>query len=164
MARSLRVTVRPARPGDLSFLADNHRAMAWETERKRLAPAVVRSGTRAVLRDGAHGFYLVAEADGRPAGQLLVTREWSDWRDGDLWWIQSVYVRPGSRRLGVYGALHAAVLERAARARVRAVRLYVERTNRGAQATYRRLGMTRTGYLVFEQPVAGATRGAGRRR
>ncbi len=146
------IIVRDGRTSDLEFLAANHRAMAHETEHKILPPAVVRRGTRAVLRDPARGFYLVAEVDGRPAGQLLVTHEWSDWRDGDFWWIQSVYVREPYRRRGVYRALHSAVAALARHAgSVRGIRLYTARTNRAAQATYRSLGMRRTIYDVYEQ-------------
>ncbi|MBI5501521.1 MAG: GNAT family N-acetyltransferase [Deltaproteobacteria bacterium] len=155
------VRIRLAEASDLAFLAGNHRAMAWETEHRRLDPAVVRRGTRAVLHDPARGFYLVADLDGRPAGQLLVTHEWSDWRDGDFWWIQSVFVRPAFRRAGVYRMLHAAVSVLAAHApSVRGLRLYAASTNRAAQRTYEKLGMTRTGYVVYEQLV----RGVGRRR
>jgi len=157
------IRVRDGRTSDLEFLAANHRAMARETERKTLPAAVVRRGTRAVLRDPSRGFYLVAEADGRPAGQLLVTHEWSDWRDGDFWWIQSVYVRPPFRRRGVYQALHEAVAALARHAgNVRGIRLYTARTNRPAQATYRSLGMQRTIYDVYEQLLA-APRRTGRR-
>jgi len=157
------IEVRPGCTADVVFLAANHRAMAWETERKRLDPATVRRGTRAVLHDPQQGFYLVAEVDGRPAGQLLVTHEWSDWRNGDFWWIQSVYVRAPFRGRGAYRALHESVLVLARRAGdVCGVRLYVARSNRRAQAVYRALGMERTVYDVFEQPVR--RRRAGRRR
>jgi GNAT superfamily N-acetyltransferase len=149
-----RLRIRLGSAADLVFLVANHRAMAWETERKRLQPAVVRRGTRALLRDPDRGFYLVADVDGRPAGQLLVTHEWSDWRDGDFWWIQSVFVRPDFRRRGVYRALHETVLALARRAPdVCGVRLYAARTNRKAQRTYETLGMERTPYVVYEQPL-----------
>ena len=154
--------IRLAEAADLGFLAENHRAMAWETERKRLDAAVVRRGTRAVLRDPGRGFYLVADLDGQPAGQLLVTREWSDWRDGDFWWIQSVFVRPAFRRAGVYRMLHAAVSVLAESAPgVRGLRLYAARTNLAAQHTYEKLGMKKTPYVVYEQLVRRGGRGRG---
>ena len=153
------VRIRLGGASDLKFLAENHRAMAWETERRKLAPAVVRRGTRAVVDDPSRGFYLVADLDGKPAGQLLVTREWSDWRDGDFWWVQSVFVRPEFRRCGVYRMLHAAISVLAAHApNVRGLRLYAARTNLAAQRTYRKLGMKQTPYVVYEQ-VVGSSRG-----
>ena len=153
------VRIRLAGAADLKFLSENHRAMAWETEHRKLAPAVVRRGTRAVLGDPGRGFYLVADLDGKPAGQLLVTREWSDWRDGDFWWVQSVFVRPAFRRCGVYRMLHAAISVLAAHApNVRGLRLYAARTNLAAQRTYRKLGMKQTPYVVYEQ-VVGSSRG-----
>jgi GNAT superfamily N-acetyltransferase len=158
-ATAPQLRIRLGSAADLAFLAANHRAMAWETERKRLDPAVARRGTGALLRDPGRGFYLVADVDGRPAGQLLVTHEWSDWRDGDFWWIQSVFVRPAFRGRGVYGALHETVLALARRAPdVCGVRLYTTGTNRRAQRIYERLGMERTPYVVYEQPLAGRKR------
>ena len=146
------VRVRPARASDLEALVAFNRAMAHETERKRLDAATVRRGVRRALADAGRGRYLVAERGGRVAGALLLTREWSDWRDGWFWWIQSVYVEPAQRRHGVYAALHRAVLSRARAARdVVGVRLYVERRNGRAQRVYAALGMRPAGYLVFEQ-------------
>ena len=146
------VRVRPARAADLETLVAFNRAMALETERKRLDAATVRRGVRRALRDADRGRYFVAERGGRIAGALLLTREWSDWRDGWFWWIQSVYVEPTERRRGVYATLHRAVLARARATRdVVGIRLYVERHNRRAQRVYAALGMHPTGYLVFEQ-------------
>ncbi len=94
----------------------------------------------------------MAEVDGRVAGALLLTREWSDWRDGWFWWIQSVHVEREARRQGVYRALHEEVLRRAlAAGDVVGVRLYVEQANVAAQRTYERLGMLRSHYVVYEQ-------------
>jgi GNAT superfamily N-acetyltransferase len=149
------VVVRPARPQDLDLLVDFNAAMALETEDLRLDPARLRAGVAAALADPQRGAYRVAELDGRPAGALLLTREWSDWRNGWFLWIQSVYVRPEARRHGVYRALHADVLAGAAAAGdVVGVRLYVDRENSQAQRTYERLGMQRARYDLFE--VAGA--------
>ncbi len=144
-------TIRMANEADIGFLADSNAAMAWETERKRLDRDVLARGTAAVFADPARGFYLVAERAGHPVGCLLVTREWSDWRDGDWWWIQSVYVVPSARRSGVFRALYAEV-ERRARAtpRVIGLRLYVEDGNTNAQATYAALGMRDLHYRLLQ--------------
>ena len=145
--------IRPATREDIPALAAWNAAMAWETEAKRLDPAVLARGVAGVLDEPRRGFYLVAERDGAAAGGLLVTYEWSDWRNGDFWWIQSVYVEPAARRGGVFRALHAAVVERARRAGAVGVRLYVETENRRAQATYEGLGMARCHYFMYEQAL-----------
>jgi GNAT superfamily N-acetyltransferase len=145
------VRVREARAGDAALLIDFNAAMALETEGLTLEREILARGVRAALGDAARGFYCVAELDGRPAGCLMITREWSDWRNGWAWWIQSVYVAPHARRRGVYAALHEHVLALARRAGdVVALRLYVERSNLPAQATYVRQGMAASHYLMFE--------------
>jgi ribosomal protein S18 acetylase RimI-like enzyme len=144
--------IRLATPADAAALVAFNAAMALETERKELLPEVIGAGVRSLLGNPASGFYVVAQASDRVVGSLLVTKEWSDWRNGDFWWIQSVYVRPESRRRGVYRALYRHVQELAAQdPRVCGFRLYVERDNGRAQATYRALGMKETRYLVFEE-------------
>jgi GNAT superfamily N-acetyltransferase len=149
--------VRAARPEDHALLVEFNRAMARETESLELDLERVSRGVRAALLDPSRGFYLIAEHAGRPAGGLMVTREWSDWRDGWVWWIQSVYVAPHARRRGIYRALHGQVLREArARGDVVGVRLYVDRANRGAQATYAALGMQPSHYLMFETDELGA--------
>ncbi len=156
------ITVRPAVPADADQIARCNLAMASETERKRLDPVIVGAGVRAVLDDPGRGRYLVAEQEGRIVGQLMLTYEWSDWRNGLFWWIQSVYVEPSARRTGVFRALHAHV-ERLARADpgVCGLRLYVERANHRAQATYRGCGMHDSGYLVMEVDYSGAVQSTG---
>jgi ribosomal protein S18 acetylase RimI-like enzyme len=150
------LVIRRARADDTERLAQFNCAMALETERKALDPATVAAGCRAVLEDPAKGFYLVAERGGDVVGQLLVTFEWSDWRDGTIYWLQSVYVSPEARRHGVYRALHEHVVREArADGSVRAIRLYVEADNVRAQATYQALGMERSQYVMFELGVAG---------
>ena len=125
--------------------------MALETEDMALDPATVGPGVEAVLADSSLGFYLVAEIDGHPAGQLMVTYEWSDWRNGLWWWIQSVYVRPEYRRRGVYSALHRHVADEArASGGVCGLRLYVEQENTTAQQVYRSLEMYPTRYHMYE--------------
>jgi ribosomal protein S18 acetylase RimI-like enzyme len=145
--------IRDGKMDDLETLVDMNAKMAWETEQKRLDPAVLRNGVRRVLEDQNRGRYFVA-IDPELVGCLMVTTEWSDWRDGWFWWIQSVYVDESARRRGVYRALHEHVLSAAKDAGdVVGVRLYVEPQNARAQSTYARLGMKET-YRVMEQPIA----------
>jgi ribosomal protein S18 acetylase RimI-like enzyme len=147
-----RLTVRRARPSDLEMLVGFSAAMAEETEGRKLELERLRQGTLAVLDSEKHGYFLVAETEGMVVGQLLITYEWSDWRNGVFWWIQSVYVKPALRGQGVYGAMHAYVIEQArSRPGVCGVRLYVEKDNVAARNAYRQLGMTLTPYQVYEQ-------------
>lgn len=140
----------------LGSIVDGNAAMALETEKLVLDRLRLTAGVGAVLDDPAKGFYLVATrrgADGAATvvGQLMVTFEWSDWRNGVFFWIQSVYVWPGARRTGVYRALYAELVKMArARGDVSGIRLYVERENRRAQATYAALGMAHAHYDMYE--------------
>jgi len=142
--------IRAATRGDIPQLLAWNAAMAWETERRRLDPALLERGIVGVFEQSRRGFYLIAERDGVPVGSLLVTYEWSDWRCGDFWWIQSVYVMPDARRGGVFRALYAEVEQRAVAADAVGLRLYVETENRQAQATYAGLGMQRCHYWMYE--------------
>ena len=144
--------IRVATPDDAATLVEFNVAMARETESKQLLPEVIGAGVRALLANPACGFYVVAEEDGRLVGSLMITKEWSDWRNGDFWWIQSVYVRPEARRRGVFRSLYRHVQALAAAdPGVCGFRLYVERENAAAQETYGALGMKPTRYLVFEE-------------
>jgi ribosomal protein S18 acetylase RimI-like enzyme len=156
------ITIRAARIDDHEFLAAGNVAMALESEHKRLDPATVTRGVKAVLADPAKGRYFVAERGGQPVGQLMVTYEWSDWRNGNFWWIQSVYVLPEARRLGVFRGLFEH-LDRLAKAEtgVCGIRLYVERENVRAQSTYRRCGLEDAGYVVMEVDYSGAVQAVG---
>lgn len=155
-------TVRAAIPADADTIAANNVAMALEAEHKLLDAGIARAGARAVFAGAGHGRYFVAEFDGRIVGQLMITYEWSDWRNGVFWWIQSVYVAPAARRQGVFRALYAHV-EALAKGDpgVCGMRLYVDRDNRRAQETYRRCGMHDGGYLVMEVDYSGAVQSAG---
>lgn len=148
------LTVRPANVDDADRLCAWNAAMAWETEAKRLDPERLRYGVGAVLAEPARGFYLVAERDGEPVGCLLVTYEWSDWRGGAFFWIQSVYVVATARRHGVFRALYADAARRAHEASAIGLRLYVETSNAAAQATYSGLGMQRCHYYMYETEFA----------
>jgi ribosomal protein S18 acetylase RimI-like enzyme len=148
------IVVRNAREQDIPALTHFNVAMARETENKILSPAKVRAGMRAVIRHPDHGFYLVAELNGQIAGSLLVTREWSDWRNGVFWWIQSVYVPPEFRKRGIYRALHDAVKAHAKSSpEVCGFRLYVAKNNRAAMAVYSKLGMSETEYRIYEESL-----------
>jgi ribosomal protein S18 acetylase RimI-like enzyme len=143
--------IRLATPADADVLIEFNAAMALETEGKELLPDVIGAGVRSLLGNPAAGFYLLAEQDSA-VGSLMITKEWSDWRNGTFWWIQSVYVRPEFRRQGVYKNLYRHVQELASKdPAVCGFRLYVERENERAQATYSALGMKPTHYLVFEE-------------
>lgn len=143
--------IRRARLSDAATIADYNARMAWETERLRLDLKRVTRGARALIKDEAKGFYFVVEIDGKIAGQLLITFEWSDWRNGNFWWIQSVYVAPEFRERGVFRALYAHVHMLAkSRRDVCGLRLYVEHENGRAQKAYARLGMKEAHYKIFE--------------
>ncbi len=145
------ITIRAALPSDLETVVEYNRRLAWETESKELSLPKLRAGVAAAQADPQKARYFLAEVDGTVAGQLMLTREWSDWRNGDIWWIQSVYVASDFRRRGVFTALFRHV-EQLARSQpdVVGVRLYVEERNHAAQQVYAALGMKPAGYLVLE--------------
>ncbi len=145
-----KTTVRNATPEDTASLVAFQQAMARETEGKTLHLEPLRRGINAVFHSPDKGLYLVAEAEGVVIGGLLITYEWSDWRNAYFWWIQSVYVAPTARRRGVYRALHQFVVDAARSSGACGVRLYVEKQNRGAQSTYETLGMHETHYRMLE--------------
>ena len=145
------LTVRRARPTDEPVLVAFNTAIAWETEHKKLDPTILTAGVRAVLADPNRGFYTVVERAGEVVGQMMITFEWSDWRNGWFWWIQSVYVREDARRGGVFRVLYRAIADQAATdPSVIGLRLYFETDNKRAQATYRSMGMTDTTYGMME--------------
>lgn len=145
------IEIRNATRDDVAFLRDCNIAMAFESEQKQLAPEVLTRGIVAVFDHPERGFYLVAERDGAKVGSLLITHEWSDWRNGGWWWIQSVYVMPDARRSGVFRAMYREVDDRARHtAGVIGLRLYVEKENTRAQATYAALGMEPAYYSLYQ--------------
>ena len=144
------ILVRPARLDDLDTIVAGNMVMAEETERVQLDEATLREGVRALLESRAPGRYVVAEIDGRVVGQLLITFEWSDWRNRIVWWIQSVHVAPEARRCGVFRALYNTVRRDALAAGAGGLRLYVDTTNVRAQQVYTALGMNGDHYRVFE--------------
>ena len=145
------ITIRPATVADAEFLVRGNAAMALETEHLSLDLDRLRDGVHALFEDASRGVYYVAESGGRRVGQMMITYEWSDWRNGVFWWIQSVWVEPEFRGRGVFKALYRHVESRArADNGVCGLRLYVESNNERAQGTYQRVGMSRTVYQMFE--------------
>jgi ribosomal protein S18 acetylase RimI-like enzyme len=137
---------------DLASLVKFNQLMAWETEQKTLDKIVLCKGVAALVADHNKGFYLVAEQDNNVVGSLMVTTEWSDWRNGVFWWVQSVYISPDFRRQGVYAQLYAEVKILAEQQQnVCGFRLYVEKENLIAQKTYESLGMEKSHYLMYEE-------------
>ena len=146
------LTVRKGTAADAAAISRFNQAMALETEGKTLIPDKVDAGVRRLIGDPSLGFYMVAADGGEIVACLLVTQEWSDWRNGLFWWIQSVFVQQGWRRQGVYSSLYAHVQKLAdADPQVCGFRLYVEKDNVIAQQAYAALGMTATDYLIYEE-------------
>ena len=146
------VQIRSAEMSDWQIIRDFNCALAQESEAKSLNLDTVSAGVRALLADERKGRYFLAEVEGRVVGQLMHTFEWSDWRDGEIWWLQSVYVHPEFRRRGIFRRLFEHLKSEAqARPQVVGLRLYVEEHNGRASATYAGLGMKPAGYFVLEQ-------------
>lgn len=145
------VLIRPARPEDVPLIVDFQLRMARETEDLRLDLATVTAGVEAVFSDPRKAAYYVAERDGKVIGGLMTTFEWSDWRNGVILWIQSVYVIPEERGRGIYRALYEYLKRRVEEdPGLKGIRLYVDKRNAAAQAVYGRLGMNREHYDTFE--------------
>ena len=148
--------IRAANLDDVESIITFSAAMALETENRQLNVARLKEGTLSLLNTPSYGFFMVAEIrDGeqrRLIGQLMITYEWSDWRNGVFWWIQSVYVDPAWRRRGVFRRIHEAVVSQAkADVKVCGLRLYVEQDNHTAEAVYQRVGLKRSVYKVYEE-------------
>ncbi len=150
----MELNIRQAAVADAQVITGFNLRLAEESEGRRLDAATVQAAVAALLKDSAKGRYYVAEAEGAIAGQLMITQEWSDWRNAQIWWIQSVYVKPELRRAGVFRAMfnHLRALAQK-RKDVCSLRLYVHEENNRAKESYLRLGMTRTHYEVFELEV-----------
>ena len=148
---TVEMNIRQAGIDDGDIITRFNAAMALESEGISLDRATLRAGVEAALEDETKAFYLLAEVEGDPVGQLMVTTEWSDWRNGWIWWIQSVYVKPEARRRGVYSRLYGRLTEMAnARGDIRGMRLYVMRENWPAKRTYEALGMSHSHYDLYE--------------
>jgi ribosomal protein S18 acetylase RimI-like enzyme len=148
------ILIRLANENDAAAMVQFNQAMALETEGKTLDSQTLTNGVEAVFPDSKKGFYVVAEENGKIIGGLMVTFEWSDWRNGWFWWIQSVYILPEYRGRRIYGLLYEFVKNEAEKqGDVCGFRLYVEHDNLRAQKVYEKLGMQKSHYLMFEEMI-----------
>lgn len=144
------ILIRKAKPSDAPSIIDFQLKMAWETEKMKLVPEIVTKGVDAVFHDQSRGQYYVAESDGKVVASLLITYEWSDWRNRSVWWFQSVYVVLEFRRQGVFRKMYSHIRELAEEQDIAGLRLYVETKNSRAQKTYEALGMSSEHYAFYE--------------
>lgn len=146
------IKIRIAEPADSITIKEFNKAMAFETERKELNDEIISKGVENLFKHPEYGFYLVAEIEKEVVGCLMITTEWSDWRNGLFWWVQSVYVKKEQRRKGIYSKMYNYVKELAAsKENICGFRLYVENENETAQKTYRSLGMKECCYQMYEE-------------
>lgn len=151
MAKKNGVTVREATSQDRDFLVECQMNMAAETENLTLDFLTVQKGVEAVMSDSSRGFYIIAEVEGNKAGCLMVTPEWSDWRNRWVWWLQSVYVLPHFRQSGIFGMMYDYVKNKVLeKDQVAGIRLYVDKSNHRAQMVYERSGMDGGHYTTYE--------------
>lgn len=143
-------TIRKARREDAPSIIDFQQKMAWETEEMTLPPVILSKGVYGVFEDPSRGQYYVAENDGVIVASLLITYEWSDWRNKNVWWFQSVYVLPGYRRSGIFRKMYSCIMDEAEKNNVAGLRLYVESNNERARKTYEALGMGYEHYTMYE--------------
>ena len=144
------ILIRKAKPSDALSIIDFQLRMAWETENIKLVPEIVTKGVDAVFHNKSRGQYYVAESDGSLIASLLITYEWSDWRNCNVWWFQSVFVVPEFRRLGVFRKMYGHIRVLAEEQDIAGLRLYVETKNSSAQKTYEALGMSSEHYSFYE--------------
>lgn len=143
--------IRQATEADAQSIVEFQLAMAWETESLQLDEPTVIKGVAAVFTDSSKGVYYVAETEGRVVGSLLTTFEWSDWRNGTVLWIQSVYVRPEFRKRSIFSRLYKHIQEKVnSNTNLRGIRLYADKTNTPAHGVYEHLGMTAEHYQMYE--------------
>lgn len=149
------LSVRIADNRDVEILTHSNIALAWETEKIKLSLPVVTKGVRTLLTTDQHGFYVVAEIKKQVVACVMVTFEWSDWRCGLFWWLQSIYVKPEFRKKGIFRKLYTFLKEKASEQQnVCGFRLYVERYNNVGQNTYNSVGMKEAGYEVYQELFA----------
>ena len=146
----MQLTIREANIGDADIIIDFQQKMAMETEGMRLDEAIIDPGVRSVFDNPSRGTYFVAEDNGNVVASLMITKEWSDWRNSDVWWFQSVYVIPEARRKGIFRAMYEFIKAKAISEGIPGLRLYVEKDNTRAQETYSSLGMDGRHYRMFE--------------
>jgi GNAT superfamily N-acetyltransferase len=144
-------SIRTASEEDRERIVLFNQALARETEGRELDRTTLMKGVEKLLAQPSLGRYFVAEREGEIVGQLMITIEWSDWRNGEIWWVQSVYVSKRHRRSGIYRQLHEYARDLARKDKAIGLRLYVERDNEPARATYRTMGMLESSYRVYEE-------------
>jgi len=144
------IQIQLAEKSDADAIAEFQKNMAWETEEKKLDMSIVLPAVNAVFEDRQKGFYVVAKSGSKAVASLLITYEWSDWRNSQMWYIQSVYVQTDFRRQGIYRRMYDFILDKAKENHVRFVRLYVETENQRAQSVYENLGMKRQRYFMYQ--------------
>jgi ribosomal protein S18 acetylase RimI-like enzyme len=150
-SNKITVTIRRAEKNDHPTIVDFQLRMALETEKLSLDPGTVSRGVMAVLNDNSKGQYFVADGNGKVVASLLITYEWSDWRNGTVWWIQSVYVIPDYRGKKIFKQMYLFLKKQVEEyANITGLRLYVDNRNRKAQEVYRALGMNGNHYATFE--------------
>lgn len=143
--------IREAIPNDIPVIIDFQQKMAWETEQVKLDPAILKEGVKNLFQNANRGKYYVAEENGVVVGSLMTTYEWSDWRNGTVLWIQSVYIIKSHRGKGIYKGMYEYIQEMVKKSvDLRGIRLYVDKTNKPAQQVYEKLGMNGEHYQVFE--------------
>lgn len=148
----MNILIRLAKEDDLPKIIEFNKLMALETENKILNNSLISSGVNNLFHKPEYGFYIVAESEEKVVACLMITKEWSDWRDGLFWWVQSVYVIPAYRRKGIYTKMYNYVKDLAEKnPSVCGFRLYVDESNIRAQKTYNKNGMEKTNYLLFEE-------------
>ncbi len=147
--------IRLATFKDAKIICENNIKMAYESEYIHLSKELVLSAVETLLCDKNKGFYLVAEQDNEIIGQLMITFEWSDWRNATIWWIQSVYITPHHRKKGVFNSLYIEVKNLAEKKNVKLLRLYVHERNASAINVYEKIGMKKKAYVIFETTING---------
>lgn len=144
------ITIREAVITDAPSIIDFQKKMAWETESLKLEDVTLTNGVNAVFADPSKGKYFIAEDDGKTVSSLLITYEWSDWRNSVVWWIQSVYVIEEFRRKGVFRIIYNYIADKVKQEGIAGLRLYVETNNLRARKTYEAMGMDSAHYMMFE--------------
>ena len=144
------IAIRKANPADAEIIIDFQQKMAWETEKLALVPEIISGGVDSVFKDPSRGQYYVAESSGIIVASLLITYEWSDWRNTNVWWFQSVYVLPEYRRTGIFRKMYMYIKDEAGKSNIAGLRLYVESNNVNARKTYEALGMGSEHYTMYE--------------
>jgi GNAT superfamily N-acetyltransferase len=144
------INIRKAIVEEAPVIIDFQQKMAWETEQMTLKPETIKNGVNGVFENTSRGQYWVAEENGKIIASLLITYEWSDWRNSDVWWFQSVYVLPEWRRKGIFRSMYSHIKAEADNKGIAGLRLYVETNNNTAQKTYESLGMQSEHYRMYE--------------